>query len=90
MVESLWSGLLLYRRVHVPKVQILYFNNPGGSYVVKSWTFVPLFQPNFLDIRYDWPAVICCYNYVVKNVSDLSWKHVKPGNFEPLFSCSTF
>ena len=53
MVESLWSGLLLYRRVHVPKVQILYFNNPGGSYVVKSWTFVPLFQPNFLDIRYD-------------------------------------
>ena len=57
MVESLWSGLLLYRRVHVPKVHILYFNNPGGSYVVKSWTFVPLFQPNFLDIRYDWPTV---------------------------------
>ena len=49
---------LLYRRVNVTKVQILYFNNPGGSYVVKSWTFVPLFQPNFLDIRYDWPTVI--------------------------------
>ena len=73
---------LLHRRVHVPKLQILYFNNRGGSYVVKSWTFVLLFQPNFLDIRYDWPTVII--------MSDLSWKHVKPGNFEPLFSCSTF